>query len=172
MRDPLLPHTSRAFLRTWRSAAAAFAVLALMFTAVSWSYAPHAVATEVAAKKSHHVVILVDSDDEKVMRHAIAYTVNLSRAYAEKDEPLSIEIVANGSGIKLFRADTSPLQEPLAALRGAYADLVYSMCGSSHALAEQRENKSIPLIEGARLVPYGISRVVDLQEQGWTLVQG
>jgi uncharacterized protein len=172
MSDTRLRQPRSASRRKWRSAFAAFALFATMLNLAGWAYAPHAVAAEVATKKSHHVVILIDSDDEKVMRHAIAYTVNLSRAYSEKDEPLSIEIVANGSGIKLFRADTSPFQEQLKALHGAYADIVYSMCGSSHALAEQREKHPIPLMEGARLVPYGISRVVDLQEQGWTLVQG
>lgn len=172
MTGPLSKSSGAVLLRRWRLPAVVFAVLCGLLAAASLSYAAGAAATETAAKKSHHVAILIDSDDEKVMRHAIAYTVNLSRAYADKDEPLSIEIVANGSGIKLFRADTSPLQEPLAALRGAYADVVYSMCGSSHSLAEERENKSIPLIEGARLVPFGISRVVELQEQGWTLIQG
>lgn len=172
MTDIQLPYPQPVSPRRWRSIFAAFAMFATVLNLGLLAYAPQAAATDVATKKSHHVVILIDSDEEKVMRHAIAYIVNLSRAYSEKDEPLSIEVVANGSGIKLFRADTSPFQKELTALRGAYADVVYSMCGSSHALAEQRENKSIPLMEGARLVPYGISRVVDLQEQGWTLVQG
>lgn len=172
MNDIQLPLPQPASRRRWRSIFAAFALFATVLNFGAWTYAPQAVAAEVATKKSHHVVLLIDSDEEKVMRHAIAYIVNLSRAYSEKDEPLSIEVVANGSGIKLFRADTSPFLKELTALRGAYADVTYSMCGSSHALAEQRENKSIPVMEGARLVPFGISRVVELQEQGWTLIQG
>ncbi|MBB4952082.1 intracellular sulfur oxidation DsrE/DsrF family protein [Agrobacterium vitis] len=172
MIHPLRSPSQHGLLRGWRPLALAVAAFSFLLTVAGWSYAAGAAATEAASKKSHHIAILIDSDDEKVMRHAIAYTVNLSRAYAEKDEPVSIEIVTNGSGIKLFRADTSPFQEPLAALRGAYADIVYTMCGSSHSLAEQKENKSIPLIEGARLVPYGISRIVELQEQGWTVIQG
>jgi thiol-disulfide isomerase/thioredoxin len=47
----------------------------------------------------HGAVILVDSDDAKIMGHAISYSMNLTRAYAESNEQIRIELVANGSGI-------------------------------------------------------------------------
>ena len=95
-----------------------------------------------------------------------------SRAYAEKNETLKVEIVTNGSGIKLFRADTSPLQEPLAALRQNIPDVTYTVCDAALKIAEQKEGKSIPLIPGAGLVPLGIGRVVELQETGWSYIHG
>lgn len=120
----------------------------------------------------HRVVILIDSDDERVMGHAISYSLNITRSFALKNEKVKIEIVANGSGIKLLRADTSPLQQPLAALRQAIPGIVLSMCDSSKEIAEQREGHTIDLIEGARLVPYGIGRVVELEEAGWSFIHG
>jgi intracellular sulfur oxidation DsrE/DsrF family protein len=120
----------------------------------------------------HRVVILIDSEDEKVMGHAISYAMNISRSFAQRNEKTQIEIVANGSGIKLFRADTSPLQQPLAFLREALPDVVFSMCDSSRHIAEQKEGHAIALIPGARLVPFGIGRVVELEEAGWSYVHG
>ncbi len=120
----------------------------------------------------HRVVILIDSDDEKVMGHAISYSMNIMRSYALKNEAVKIEIVANGSGIKLFRADTSPLQRPLALLRQNMPGVVFSMCDSSRQIAEQKEGHSINLIAGARLVPFGIGRVVELEESGWSYIHG
>lgn len=125
-----------------------------------------------APAAGHAVAILVDSDETRVMGHAISYTMNLTRSYADSGDNVRIEIVANGSGITLLRADTSPLQEPLATLRKAIPDLVLSMCASSRQIAEQREGRSIPLVPGARLVPFGIRRVIDLQEAGWSSVHG
>jgi intracellular sulfur oxidation DsrE/DsrF family protein len=125
-----------------------------------------------SSKLEHRVVILVDSDDEKIMGHAISYSINITRSYALKNESVKIEIVANGSGIKLFRADTSPLQLPLAALRQAIPGIVFSMCDSSKQIAEQKEGHSIDLIAGARLVPFGIGRVVELEESGWSYIHG
>lgn len=120
----------------------------------------------------HRVVILIDSDDEKVMGHAISYSMNLARSYAQKNERVKIEIVANGAGIKLLRADTSPLQHPLALLRQAIPDIVLTMCDSSRQIAEQKEGHAIALVPGARLVPFGIGRVVELQEAGWSYIHG
>jgi intracellular sulfur oxidation DsrE/DsrF family protein len=117
-------------------------------------------------------VILIDSDDEKIMGHAISYSMNITRSYARQGEKVKIEVVANGSGIKLFRADTSPLQQPLAALRQAIPDIMFSMCDSSRQIAEQKEGRLIALIPEARLVPFGIGRVVELQEAGWSYVHG
>jgi intracellular sulfur oxidation DsrE/DsrF family protein len=122
--------------------------------------------------KEHRVVILIDSDNEKIMGHAISYSLNISQSYARKNEKVKIEIVANGSGIKLFRADISPLQQLLAVLRQSIPDVVYSMCDSSRQIAEHKEGHPIALILGARLVPFGIGRVVELQESGWSYVHG
>jgi intracellular sulfur oxidation DsrE/DsrF family protein len=120
--------------------------------------------------KTHRVVVLVDSDDMKVMKHAISYSFNAARYYNAKSEPITIEIVANGTGIKLFRADVSPLQDILMTLRTGVPEIVFSVCASSKTIAEQNEGHPIAIIDSARLVPFGIGRLIDLQEAGWTYV--
>ncbi len=79
-------------------------------------------------------------------------------------------MVANGSGIEVFRADKTPLRDPLAALRQMVPDIALSMCASSKMIAEAKEQVAIQLIEGATLVPFGIGRVVDLQMKGWAYI--
>lgn len=116
------------------------------------------------------VVILIDSNEPYVMGHAISYSANLARHFADRGAKLLIEVVANGKGIEVFRADKTTLAEPLATLRQTVPNLAYSMCASSKAIAEAREQISIPLIAGANLVPFGIGRVVDLQLRGWAYI--
>jgi intracellular sulfur oxidation DsrE/DsrF family protein len=116
------------------------------------------------------VVILIDSNEPYVMGHAISYSANLSKHFADRGARLLIEVVANGKGIDVFRADKTPLIEPLATLRQSLPNLTYSMCASSKAIAEAKEQVSIPLISGAILVPFGIGRVVDLQLKGWAYI--
>jgi uncharacterized protein len=120
----------------------------------------------------HGAVILVDSDDTRIMGHAISYSMNLARAYAQSNEQIRIEVVANGSGITIFRADVSPFQSPLAEVLQAVPGIVFSMCNSSRQIAEQKEGKAITLIPGARLVPFGIRRVIELQEARWSYIHG
>lgn len=134
--------------------------------------APAPAAPAVAQRRAG-IVILIDSNDPHVMGHAISYTANLSRHFAGKGQPAPpIEVVANGQGIELFRADTSPLKEPLATLRQMVPNVVFSMCASSKSIAESKENVMIQLIDGARLVPFGIGRMVELQMKGWAYVHG
>ncbi|MGX1168069.1 intracellular sulfur oxidation DsrE/DsrF family protein [Bradyrhizobium sp. USDA 372] len=116
------------------------------------------------------VVILIDSNEPYVMGHTISYSANLSKHFAERGARLLIEVVANGKGIDVFRADRTPLAEPLAALRQSVPNLTFSMCASSKTIAEAKEQISIPLIPGASLVPFGIGRVVDLQLKGWAYI--
>lgn len=116
------------------------------------------------------VVILIHSNDPYVMGHAISYSANLAKHFAGKGARLLIEVVANGKGIEVFRADKTPLVEPLETLRQSLPNLTYSMCASSKAIAEAKEQVSIPLISGASLVPFGIGRVVDLQLKGWAYI--
>jgi intracellular sulfur oxidation DsrE/DsrF family protein len=116
------------------------------------------------------VVILIDSNEPYVMGHAISYSANLAKHFTEKGAKLLIEVVANGKGIDVFRGDKTMLAEPLAALRQSLPNLTYSMCASSKAIAEAKEQIIIPLIAGANLVPFGIGRVVDLQLKGWAYI--
>ena len=116
------------------------------------------------------VAILIDSNEPYVMGHAISYSANLAKHFAERGAKLLIEVIANGKGIDVFRADKSPLIEPLATLRQSLPNLTYSMCASSKTIAEAKEQITIPLISGANLVPFGIGRVVDLQLKGWAYI--
>jgi intracellular sulfur oxidation DsrE/DsrF family protein len=127
-------------------------------------------ATAKDDRLSDGVVILIDSNEPYVMGHAISYSANLAKHFAERGARLLIEVVANGKGIDVFRADRTPLAEPLATLRQSLPNLSYSMCASSKAIAEAKEQVSIPLIAGASLVPFGIGRVVDLQLKGFAYI--
>lgn len=169
----LMKRSTAVATRVWRWSLFSIIALAGIWAIAALPFASHeALAKSQSPISEHHVVILIDSDDEKVMGHAISYSMNITRSYALKNEAVKIEIVANGSGIKLFRADTSPLQQPLAALHQAIPGIVFSMCDSSRQIAEQKEGHSIDLVAGARLVPFGIGRVVELEESGWSYVHG
>jgi uncharacterized protein len=48
--------------------------------------------------------------------------------------------------------------------------IVLRLCDASRQIAEQKEGHPIGLIAGARLVPFGIGRLVELQKAGWSYV--
>lgn len=124
---------------------------------------------EAGARKQHRVLIQVSENDPKVMNLALNNAENLTRFYEQAGETVQIEIVAYGPGLNMVRSDTSPVKERLAALAGQR--VTFSGCGNTLNTQSKQEGKQISLLPEARLVPTGMARIVELQEQGWTYVR-
>jgi intracellular sulfur oxidation DsrE/DsrF family protein len=124
-----------------------------------------------ASNKTHHVVIQVTQNDPAIMNMALNNGENLAKFYREKGEPIQIEFVVYGAGLNMVRNDTSPVKERLAAMTGAMKNVTFTGCGNTMATQSRQENKEISLVPEAHIVPAGIARVVELEEQGWTYVR-
>jgi uncharacterized protein len=121
--------------------------------------------------RTHKVVIQVTQNDPAVMNMALNNAENLVAFYKEKGEKIEIEFVTYGAGLNMVRSDTSPVKDRLAAISGSMKNVTFTGCGNTLANQSKQENKTITLVPEARLVPAGIARVVELEEQGWTYVR-
>ena len=121
--------------------------------------------------KSHRVVIQVTQNDPAVMNLALNNAENLTKYFTDKGEPIEIEFVAYGAGLNMVRSDTSPVKERLKAMGGSMKNVTFSGCGNTLDNQSRQEDKKITLVAEARLVPTGIARIVELQEQGWSYVR-
>lgn len=117
----------------------------------------------------HHVVIQVTQNDPAVMNMALNNAENLTKYYRDKGEQIEIELVAYGPGLHMLRSDTSPVKGRLAVL--AMYDMIFSACGNTLNAQAKQEGKEITLVPEARIVPAGIARIMELQEQHWTYVR-
>lgn len=126
---------------------------------------------QASAKKQHRVVIQVSEADPRVMNLALNNAENLRNFYEEAGEAIQIEIVAYGPGLNMVRSDTSPVRDRLAALVGRSQPVTFSGCDNTLGRQSKQEGKEISLVPEARLVPTGIGRIVQLQEQGWTYIR-
>jgi intracellular sulfur oxidation DsrE/DsrF family protein len=117
--------------------------------------------------KVHKLVIQVSREDTEGMNLAVGNAVNYKNYYDGKHEAFQIEIVAYGPGITIFREDKSPVKERIEEAKKAIPGLVLSMCGNAKAAAEKREGHEITPLAGVGVVPAGIVRVAELQEQGY-----
>ncbi len=119
----------------------------------------------------HHVVFQVNADDPVPMKHAISNAINLVKHYRAEKEAITIEIIAYGPGLNMFRDDVSPVRDMLKFMRSNFPEIAFTVCGNSKAIIEQREGHAMPLIEGTKGVPFGIVRLVELQEAGWAYIR-
>ena len=134
-----------------------------------------AAATGAAAEnaKPHRVAIQIDQSDEKVMNMVLNNAKNVLEHYRAKNEDAEVEIVAYGPGLDMLRDDKSPVKDRIKQMVEVNfpSKIAFSACNNTKQGMEKREGHPITLIPQATLVPSGVVRLMELQEEGWSYVR-
>jgi intracellular sulfur oxidation DsrE/DsrF family protein len=123
--------------------------------------------------KSHRVSIQVDQNDPQVMNLALNNATNVIEHYRAKNEDVDVDIVTYGPGLHMLRDDTSPVKDRIKRLKELAfpGKIQFSACNNTKQNMEKAEGKAVPIISDATLVPSGVVRLMELQEQGWSYVR-
>jgi uncharacterized protein len=126
-----------------------------------------------ADKAAHHIVIQVSQNDPGTMSLALSNAQNAIKYYTGKGESVQIEIVAYGPGLNMVREDTSPVKARIKQIKASKegADLRFSACHNTQMNMEKAEGHPIPIIAEATVVPAGVVRLTQLQEEGWSYIR-
>src|SRR4051794_32127642 len=126
-----------------------------------------------ADTKPHRVAIQVDQNDPQVMNLALNNATNVIEHYRGKNEDVEVDIVTYGPGLHMLRDDTSPVKDRLKRLKElAFPGKVqFSACNNTKQGMEKTEGKAVPIVSDATIVPSGVVRLMELQEQGWSYVR-
>jgi intracellular sulfur oxidation DsrE/DsrF family protein len=126
-----------------------------------------------ADAKSHRVSIQVDQNDPQVMNLALNNATNVIEYYRAKNEDVDVDIVTYGPGLHMLRDDTSPVKDRIKRLKELAfpGKIQFSACNNTKQNMEKAEGKAVPIISDATLVPSGVVRLMELQEQGWSYVR-
>ena len=127
----------------------------------------------LAADKLHRIAIQVDQNDPQVMNLALNNATNVIEYYREKNEDVEIDIVTYGPGLHMLRADTSPVQDRIKRLKDMVfpGKIQFSACDHTKQGMEKTEGHAISILPDATVVPSGVVRLMELQEQGWSYVR-
>jgi hypothetical protein len=124
-----------------------------------------------AGDKAHKLAIHVDQNDADVMKLALNNSRNAHELYKARGEELAVEIVCYSQGLHMLRDDTSPVKNEIHETRKVVPQLAFGACNNTKNAMEKREGKPVPIIPEATIVPAGIVRLVELQEQGYHYVK-
>jgi intracellular sulfur oxidation DsrE/DsrF family protein len=130
-------------------------------------------ATALAADKPHRVAIQVDQNDPQVMNLALNNATNVIEYYRARNEDVDVDIVTYGPGLHMLRTDTSPVQDRIKRLKEMVpaGKIHFSVCNNTKQGMEKTEGHAISILPGATIVPSGVVRLMELQEQGWSYVR-
>src|SRR3954470_24065105 len=147
-----------------------FKTVRLLVLALSMSTATAGLAADT---KPHRVAIQVDQNDPQVMNLALNNASNVIEHYRGKNEEVEVDIVTYGPGLHMLRDDTSPVKDRLKRLKElAFPGKVqFSACNNTRQGMEKTEGKAVPIVSDATIVPSGVVRLMELQEQGWSYVR-
>jgi uncharacterized protein len=123
--------------------------------------------------KLHRVAIQVDQNDPQVMNLALNNATNVIEHYRARNEDVEVDIVTYGPGLHMLRADTSPVQDRIKRLKDMVfpGRIQFSACNNTKQGMEKAEGRAISILPDATIVPSGVVRLMELQEQGWSYVR-
>jgi uncharacterized protein len=128
-------------------------------------------AAAAPGKKQHKLAIHVDQNDPAVMRLALGNARNTHEFFTSAGDDVAIEIVCYSQGLHMLREDTSPVKDDIRSTLAKAPQLVFSACNNTKRAMEKTEGKPITLIDEAVVVPAGVVRLIELQEQGFAYVK-
>jgi len=94
-----------------------------------------------------------------------------AQAQPKRGEPVEIEIITFGPGLHMLRDDTSPVKDRIKSMAENRPSVQFKACGNTQENMSKAESKKIPLVTQASMVPSGVVRILELQEQGWSYVR-
>lgn len=120
---------------------------------------------------THHVAIHVDQNDPAVMNMALNNAANVTSYYESKGDDVVIELVAYGPGLNMFVASKSPVSDRIAAMSLEMENLSFAACGNTHRKMSAKAGEEIALLDEVGMVPSGVVRLIELQENGYAYVR-
>jgi intracellular sulfur oxidation DsrE/DsrF family protein len=162
-------------IRNWRRVGLALAAMAfaawLPGASVEAQTESKPAKSATKGKVAHKVAIQVSQNDKAQMDLALNNAKNIIEFYKAKGEPVAIEIVTYGPGLHMLRADTSPVKDRIAPMALENQNLKFIACANTQANQSKAEGKQVTLISEATVMPSGVVRLMELQNQGYAYIR-
>ncbi|MFP6748516.1 MAG: hypothetical protein VCD66_13065 [Alphaproteobacteria bacterium] len=125
----------------------------------------------LAAEKIHRLVLQISDDNAQKMNTVLNVAANVSRYYAAKGEEIEIEVVAFNKGLHMLRGDTSPVKKRISNFAQSMTNVKFLACGNTMKGMAKKEGKMPEIMKFAEIIPAGIVRILERNEEGWTIVR-
>ena len=127
--------------------------------------------TPASAIEKHRLALQISDDDAAKMNAVLNVAANVSKYYSDKGEEIEIQVVAFNAGLNMLRQDKSPVLTRLHSFKQGMPNVAFKACENTLEAMTRKEGKEPPLVENAERVKAGVVTLIELGEQGWTIVR-
>lgn len=120
---------------------------------------------------THRVAIHVNQNDPQVMNMALNNVANLTSYYQSQGDEVIVEVVTYGPGLNMLIPGKSPVEDRISAMSLENENLSFAACGNTHRAMSAKAGKDIVLMDEATMVPSGVVRLIELQENDYAYVR-
>lgn len=130
-----------------------------------------ALSAGAAQAKEHKIVFQIDENSPQLMNLLLNNVSNIENYYKQRGDTAKINVVAYGPGLMMLVKDKSPVATRIAAMSLEHSNLEFDACHNTMMAMEKKTGKPVKLIEEATVVPAGIAKIVELEEDGYSYIR-
>lgn len=132
-------------------------LLLLAFASTTWAGESHS---------NHKIVFQVNSADDATRNMALGNAAHVREEFGA--ENVHVVVVAYGPGLKML-TQKSAQADMIESLM--MQDIDFNACGNTMKKMTKKSGKEPVLVSGVEVVPSGVGRIVELQEQGYVYIR-
>ncbi len=124
-----------------------------------------------AAPGELKVLLHLHSGAHARMQEVLDEAESVLKYYRQIGQPARIEIVVNGEGLNLLRADVSPFGDRIQAMHRTYDNLTFMACSNTIDRLKREQGIIARLLPQAVVTDSGVAQIMRRQQQGWAYLQ-
>ncbi len=170
------PQRRSSRLQRWGIALAALVVLAVGLMG-GWIAREEAGGSRLAGLQLYarqmdegKVVLHIASAAPDRLKTTLDEADELAQSHDRSGHPVQVEVVANGDGLALLRADLSPYADRIAALGKAHGNLRFIACNNAIQL-QRMSGQEVMLLPDVAVAPSALDEIMMRLQQGWAYVR-
>ena len=121
--------------------------------------------------KDFKLVLHVTTGDTHRLAVMLDETERLLQDQEKQHHKVKLDILANGQGLNLLRADTSQFAERIHELRTRYNAVTFKACQQAINRLKQEKGITATMLPDTEVVPSAIGEIIQRQHEGWTYVR-
>jgi len=121
-------------------------------------------------ESSEKIILHIGSSNPENLKTALDETEDLLKTAQQAKRLVQFEIITNGSGLDLLRADVSHHSRRIAEMQEKYPNLTFLACGQSMERLREK-GKSVQLLPGTVITSSALDQIVKRLQHGWVYVR-